>query len=106
VVGLREADPDVVGRWVDSAVSALGSLVAQAGDLAASADRSRAEASDDTVADSGPDSGPDTGSDDGEDGPGEDDSWEGGARQDGPTPRRVRRIPLDGTAEDTGGQDG
>jgi hypothetical protein len=34
VAGLREADPESVGRWVDSAVTALGSLVAQAGDLA------------------------------------------------------------------------
>ncbi len=106
VAGLREADPDAVGRWVDSAVTALGSLVAQAGDLAASADRSRPESSDGTGADSGPDTGSDTGSDDGETGPDEDDSWEGEAGQDGPTSRRVRRIPLDGTAEDTGGQDG
>jgi len=43
VVGLREADPESVGRWVDSAVSALGSLVAQAGDLAAAAGAGEAE---------------------------------------------------------------
>jgi len=106
VAGLREADPDAVGRWVDSAVTALGSLVVQAGDLAASADRSRAEAFDGTGSDAGPDTGAHPGSDAQADALDEDDARDDRAGQDGPTPRRVRRIPLDGTLEDTGGQDG
>jgi hypothetical protein len=100
VAGLREADPDSVGRWVDSAVSALGSLVAQAGDLAAS--RDRADAAPDEEGD-GVDAVDDEGArvrdTEGDEG----DARDGGARQDEPTPRRVRRIPLD--VEDTGGQD-
>ncbi len=91
VAGLREADPDAMGRWVDSAVTALGSLVAQAGDLGASRDRSDADDVDADVAEA------DSLDRD------EDDSCDDGAGQDGPTPRGVRRIPLE--AEDTGGQD-
>jgi hypothetical protein len=99
VAGLREADPDSVGRWVDSAVTALGSLVAQAGDLAAPRDRADADAERDA---------PEVDPVDGEDETGtafvaEDESWDDAAGQDEPTPRRVRRIRLD--AEDTGGQD-
>jgi len=37
VGGLRDADPDDVARFVDSAVAAVSSLAAQAGDLASSA---------------------------------------------------------------------
>jgi hypothetical protein len=99
VAGLREADPDAVGRWVDSAVTALGSLVAQAGDLAASRDRPDADVDHDAT---------EVDTVDGADEPvtgfvAEDESWDDAARQDGPTPRRVRRIQLD--VEDTGGQD-
>ena len=40
VSGLREADPDSVARWVDSAVAAATALATQAADLAAAATRS------------------------------------------------------------------
>ena len=40
VSGLREADPDSVARWVDSAVAAATSLATQAADLATAATRS------------------------------------------------------------------
>ncbi len=40
VTGLREADPDTVGRWVDSAVAAFGAVATQAADLAPSRDPS------------------------------------------------------------------
>jgi hypothetical protein len=40
IAGLREADPDAVARWVDSALAAAGSLATQAADLAAAGTRS------------------------------------------------------------------
>ena len=94
VAGLREADPDSVGRWVDSAVTTIGSLVVQAGDLAAS------RSPEATDADAGePD---DTAGDDGyatvDDSRAEDATEEVLPGQDGPRPRRVRRIPI--TRED------
>ncbi len=138
VAGLREADPDSVGRWVDSAVTALGSLVAQAGDLAGARtpgesgrDTTPADASDEATGSRG-DAEPadasvqETGSL-GSAGPADASAEEAGSRasavpadsadadsrpedgtddersgQDGPRPRRVRRVPL--TRE--GGTDG
>jgi hypothetical protein len=96
VAGLREADPDAVGRWVDSAVTALGSLAAQAGDLAPSRDRTHDVPEGDAVPDDVDDEAV-------SDSDAEADAHHGEARQDGPTPRRVRRIRLD--VEDPGGQD-
>ena len=120
VAGLREVDPEAVGRWVDSAVTTIGSLVAQAGDLAPS----RSPGSTDDDADDAADDDAD-GSDDADDdadgsndadarGRGDvgdddgymttDDSRAEGATddepsgQDGPRARRVRRVPI--TRED------
>ena len=107
VAGLREADPDAVGRWVDTAVATLGSLVAQAGDLAAKA--ATAAEGDDGSAEprrprrtsptrattmQGTASTPAERAPDGDD-----------ERQDGPAPRRVRRIPLEPQDDDPGRQD-
>ena len=102
VVGLREADPESVGRWVDSAVSALGSLVAQAGDLAAAAGAGEAEndaGSEDDAQDDEADAEVrhDAGAQD------EDEAQEWLARQEDQAPRGVRRIPLDRTVDDPEG---
>jgi len=102
VVGLREADPESVGRWVDSAVSALGSLVAQAGDLAAAAGAGEAEndaGSEDDAEDDEADAEVrhDAGAQD------EDEAQEWLARQEDQAPRGVRRIPLDRTVDDPEG---
>ena len=106
VVGLREADPESVGRWVDSAVSALGSLVAQAGDLAAAAGAGEAEndaGSEDDAEDDAQDDEADAevrhdaGAQD------EDEAQEWLARQEDQAPRGVRRIPLDRTVDDPEG---
>jgi len=97
VAGLREADPDSVGRWVDTAVTTLGTLVAQAGDLAAKA-TSAGEPDDET--DDETDEGDEPEATLPERVPEDDD-----ARQDGPTPRRVRRIPLEPQDDDPGRQD-
>ena len=82
VVGLRDVDPESVGRWVDSAVAGFGSLAAQAGDLvAAAAERAGGDAT-----------GPNTGTDDLDR-----DAEQRPARQDEAAPRSVRRIPLEPT---------
>jgi hypothetical protein len=116
VAGLREADPDAVGRWVDTAVATLGSLVAQAGDLAAKATTAAEDAdgydetdtdetdtdeadADEDVADAGDDEAPDAMT------PAEQAPDGGDERQDGPAPRRVRRIPLEPQDDDPGRQD-
>jgi hypothetical protein len=101
VAGLREADPDAVGRWVDSAVTALGSLVSQAGDLATA----RVRADDEVSGDDGPDDGETDTVDEPDEHVGATDPRAAGPGQDGPDSRRVRRIPLDLSVEDTGGQD-
>ena len=105
VAGLREADPDAVGRWVDTAVATLGSLVAQAGDLAAKAttadvgdDGSDMRDADVGAAAAGHGEEPDATT------PAEQAPDGGDARQDGPAPRRVRRIPLE-PQDDPGRQD-
>ena len=95
VVGLREADPESVGRWVDSAVSALGSLVAQAGDLAAAAGAGEAE--NDAGSEDDAEAPHDGGAQD------EDEAQEWLARQEDHAPRGVRRIPLDRTVDDPEG---
>ena len=93
VAGLREADPDSVGRWVDSAVATIGSLVAQAGDLASSGSPGGSGDGDDA---DGPDDADDD--DDGyatvDDFHVEDTPGDAPPGQDGPRPRRVRRVPL------------
>ena len=105
VAGLREADPDAVGRWVDTAVAALGSLVAQAGDLAAKAttapEGDDADEADVDAEDVGrwDDDVPDATT------PAEQAPDGGDERQDGPAPRRVRRIPLEPQDDDPGRQD-
>lgn len=99
VSGLREADPDAVARWVDSAVATVGTLAAQAADLAASATRgsqdgaaaASAAADDDAGTDPGRAADPAPGSDVDPEGARE----EAAAGQDGPRSRGVRRIPVD-----------
>jgi len=105
VAGLREADPDSVGRWVDSAVSALGALVAQAGDLAAAG--ATAAKNGGAPKDAGVDEAeePDVdglGAQDTQD-VGDTDTEEWLAQQEDPAPRGVRRIRFDPTADDPEG---
>jgi hypothetical protein len=88
VVGLRDADPDAVGRWVDSAVTAATALAAQATDLAASATRSAGDPEPDVDVDLDADAASDD--DLADDIPGE-----SAAGQDRPRPRGVRRIPVE-----------
>ena len=112
VAGLREADPDSVGRWVDSAVSALGSLVAQAGDLAAAggaAARDAAAARDSGTRGDGPAEPRVGGGGDADDATDLDDEHDSDAeqwlaQQEDPSPRGVRRIRLDPTADHPEGQ--
>ena len=101
VSGVREADPDSVGRWIDSAVAAFGSLVAQAGDLAAS--RSPEEYAGPAGGDASGAPGTDEAPAGGDAADGylvKDDSHAEGATddespgQDGPRARRVRRVPI------------
>ena len=87
VVGLRDADPDAVAGWVDSAVSGVSAALAQAAAAAsdlgtpASADRSpAAEAAARSAADESSAADPDPAA----------------VGHDGPRERRVRRIRLDG----------
>jgi hypothetical protein len=87
VVGLRDADPDSVARWVDAAVTGASAALAQVADATSGA---------------GPTADDDAGADaDVEDTSGGGTS--GGAApesdqvgHDGAAPRRVRRIRLDG----------
>jgi len=109
VVGLREADPESVGRWVDSAVSALGSLVAQAGDLAAAAgadeatnDAGAGAGAEDDAENDEPDTA-DAGAQQHAGAQDEDEAQEWLARQEDQAPRGVRRIPLDRTVDDPEG---
>ena len=111
VAGLREADPDAVGRWVDTAVATLGSLAASAGDLAARAAATR-ETEGDADAAPAEDESEDVVEDEFDDGVDEDDATlteqapaVDAAGQDGRTPRRVRRIPLEPLDDDPGRQD-
>ena len=97
VSGLREADPDLVGRWVDSAVTALGSLAAQAADLAAKAGGSTGlpdEPESEDLARLDDDGGPE-----------DSDVRVPKADEGDPAPRRVRRVPLDRTGDDPEGQE-
>jgi hypothetical protein len=93
VAGLRDADPDAVGRWVDSAVAAATALATQAADLAASATRSAPPTA---PPQPGGDQEPDV---DADAASGDDlaDDIPGGsaAGQDRPRPRGVRRIPVE-----------
>jgi hypothetical protein len=81
VAAVREADPDQVGRWVDTAVATLESVLAQASSRVASAGADASGGTADREADPAP---PQPAPDE----------------QDGEPTRRVRRIPLDGTAGD------
>lgn len=108
VAGVREADPDAVGRWVDSAVAAATAVLAQASEKAAAyADPSGAAGAD------APERGADPGGDgyldeddevpvtgDRQDGDGRDET-DDRDEEDGPTAdgaagsgRGVRRIPI------------
>jgi hypothetical protein len=78
VVGLRDADPESVARWVDTAVAAASSALAQAGDLLGAPGVPGTDASADPEGSSAAPT--DTGDESG---------------QDGPRPRGVRRIPLE-----------
>ncbi len=108
ISGLREADPDAVARWVDSAVAAASSLATQAADLAAAGTRSAppAERSGQDAADPPDEPGSDWGyavADDehllGSDAVLRDLAdhapAEAAAGQDGPRARGVRRIPVE-----------
>jgi hypothetical protein len=87
VVGLRDADPDSVARWVDAAVTGVSTALAQVAD-ATSATAAAAEDGDGAGADVAEGSGGGT-SDGAAPEPGE-------VGHDGDAPRRVRRIRLDG----------
>ena len=100
VAGVREADPDAVGRWVDAALAAATSVLAQAGEKlapTAGADGGSDDAADDDgyatdVADA------DAADDDVDDDLADDDEDpEGADRQDERGARGVRRIPLEQT---------
>ena len=87
VVGLREADPDTVARWVDTAVTGVAAaLAAVAGDAASGRadDGDADDASDDEATD---DADLTDSDDEGPTGP--------GVGHDGPGGGRVRRITLD-----------
>jgi len=96
---------------VDSAVSALGSLVAQAGDLAAGAAASRDAAAtrDSGTRGDGPAEPSDGDGGDADDATDLDDEHDSDAeqwlaQQEDPAPRGVRRIRLDPTADHPEGQ--
>jgi hypothetical protein len=81
VAGIRDADPDIVGRWVDSAVAAVTSLATQLAEqtspsAAAADDRGGTEDDHDAESPERTDIGAVTG-------------------QDEPRARGVRRIPLE-----------
>jgi hypothetical protein len=81
VAAVREADSDQVGRWVDTAVAGLESVLAQASArVAAAAPDAAGETADWDADPARPE--PATG------------------EQEGAPTRRVRRIPLDPTTED------
>lgn len=91
VVGLREADPDTVARWVDTAVTGVGAALAAVAAGAAGSEAGTGETDDVDEADDAGEPGPSgaTGDSD-EDRPGH-----GEVGHDGPGGRRVRRITLD-----------
>jgi hypothetical protein len=113
VAGVREADPDSVGRWVDAAVAAATSVLAQAGErIATTPSEDGADDDDDDDADGyaaaepdGPDdsdgSDEDLSNDPGAD---DDEPTAGSSRQDDDRARGVRRIPLE--QQDPGDLDG
>lgn len=88
VVGLRDADPDTIGRWVDAAVVGVTTAVSQA-----------AAAASDLAAQHSEWTGGDEATDDARPHDPEraepDDSWPAGVEV-GVEDRAVRRIPLDG----------
>jgi hypothetical protein len=105
VAGLREADPDSVGRWVDSAVTALGSLVAQAGDLASAGAAAAGAARTSDAGFAGPEADDDAAADETDlDDQDDSDAEQWLAEQVDPAPRGVRRIRLDPTADHPEGQ--
>jgi hypothetical protein len=87
VVGLREADPDTLSRWVDAAVTGVSAALAQAaaaasdltpsGPPSATTTSTSADDGAEPASASGDPAGPDVG-------------------HDGPSGRGVRRIRLDG----------
>jgi hypothetical protein len=88
VVGLREADPDTVARWVDTAVAGVGAALAA---VAASAPGGAGA--------TGERAAPDAAADSHDDDP-DDDLHEPTVGHDGGGPRRVRRITLDDDGAD------
>lgn len=84
VVGLREADPDTVARWVDTAVTGVSAaLAAVAASTAGPADAPAADGPDERVA-------PEATGESAAGGPADP-----GVGHDGPGGRRVRRVTLD-----------
>lgn len=119
VAGVREADPESVGRWVDAAVAAATSVLAQAGErIATTPSEGGAGADDDAdgYAAAEPDDSDDSDDldlaafadldEDLVDDPGadEDEPTAGSSRQDDDRARGVRRIPLE--QQDPGDLDG
>lgn len=108
VAGVREADPDVVGRWVDSALAAATTVLSQAGERLASPAGESADDPDeadtawsDYVVDVDDADDADAAADD-EDAAAE--RPQPAAGQDDQGTRGVRRIPLEQT--DPGDLDG
>jgi len=119
VAGVRDADPDVVGRWVDSALAAATTVLTQAGEkLASTADAAAGAAADGSQGDEDTtwsdyvvdlDEDADLEADDEPDAHHDDESpaaerSAGAAGQDDQGARGVRRIPLEQT--DPGDLDG
>ena len=88
VVGLRDADPDAVGRWVGSATALATAALTQVGDLLASTSSGGPSPASDADADAAGQQPATGGPDEGADNPDP-------AGQDGQRPRGVRRIPLE-----------
>lgn len=95
VVGLREADPDTVARWVDTAVAGVSAaLAAVASNGSVPAD----DAGDAPASDVGHDGA----AEDGAYEPGDEGTAGPGVGHDGGGARRVRRITLDDGPADEG----
>jgi hypothetical protein len=87
VVGLREADPDTVARWVDTAVTGVSAALAAVAATAGSGAGADDDDGDDGAEEQGPPGATGESAGDRVDDP--------GVGHDGPGGRRVRRITLD-----------
>jgi hypothetical protein len=92
VVGLRDADPDSVARWVDAAVTGVSAALASVA-AAAAPDGAGSARTGSARAGTATDEGTTGSSYDASDG---DAPVSDEVGHDGPRARRVRRIPLDG----------